>query len=200
MQTLSKRDKTLITVMGLVILLAVFLILTPSGGTAGNKNLLPLDEAKAKNVKTKLKYKDLLTEKERLEPQITRTTYNMAPEQLTAYVTEDLYALADRAGVHIREIKPLRSRTLPDGNVTRVPLEVRFRAPFQPNVIRFLYFAEDPTKKMVVDKFNITSTDARLKSVDVSAQITVYTRAAAKGSSGAGEGDTSASTDTTSGG
>ena len=195
MQTLSKRDKTLLLVMGIVVLLAVFLVMTPSGGASGPKNMLPLDEATAKNVKTKLKYRDLLAEKDRLEPQIKRITYNMAPEQLTAYITEDLYALADRAGVHIREIKPLRSRTLPDGSVTRVPLEVRFNAPFQPNVMRFLYFAEDPTKKMVVDKFSITSTDAHLKTVDVTAQITVYTRSAI-GAAGAGEGDTSESTNT----
>ena len=121
----------------------------------------------------------------------------MAPEQLSGVYHGKLIPLADKAGVHIREIKPLRSRTLPDGSVTRVPLEVRFNAPFQPNVMRFLYFAEDPTKKMVVDKFSITSTDAHLKTVDVTAQITVYTRSAI-GAAGAGEGDTSESTDTTS--
>ena len=68
MQTLSKRDKTLLLVMIVVVL---------SGGVPGNdafgrrggpwKNMLPLDEATAKNVKTEKQYKTLLAEKDRLE-------------------------------------------------------------------------------------------------------------------------------------
>ncbi len=202
MQTLSKRDRNLLIVMLLVIVSAVALTLTPSGkgGAAAAGSKLPLEEAHRQNIKTRLQEKGLAEERKRLQPQVARLTYNMPAEQLTAHISEDLYRLADRAGVHIREIKPLRSRPLPDGSVSRVPLEVRFRAPFQPNVMRFLYFAEDPANKMVVEKFNITSTDARLKSVDVDAQITVFTRAlAGANAAGAGQGDLSDSTDTGSG-
>lgn len=196
MQNLSKRDRSLVVVMLIVVILAVILKLAPSGSVA-NGPMLSLAEATTKNNKTRLALKAMQADQALMVPQIKRLTYTMPPEQLTAYVTEDLYALADRAGVHIREIKPLRAKALSDGSVTRVPLEVRFRAPFQPNVMRFLYFAEDPTKKMVVDKISINSTDTLLKSVDVSAQITVFTRSTAKSGSTGAEGDTSDSTDTT---
>lgn len=189
MQNLSKRDKNLIVIMLVVVILAGVLLLIPSGGAAGNSKMLSLAEAKQKNVKAQLAYRAMKADQDRLLPQINHLTYNMPPEQLTAYVTEDLYALAERAGVHIREIKPLRARVLSDGSVTRVPLEVRFRAPFQPNVMRFLYYAEDPTKKMVVDKISINSTDTQLKSVDVSAEITVFTRSTANSGSAGAEGD-----------
>lgn len=202
MQTLSKRDRTLLILMIVVVIGALALVLAPSGKAgATSRNQLPLEEARHKNIAAKVQLKQLATEQTLLKPQIARLTYNMPAEQLTAYVTEDLYKLADRAGVHIREIKPLRSRTLPDGSVARVPVEVRFRAPFQPNVMRFLYFTEDPAHKMVVDKINITSSDTRLKSVDVDAQITVYTRyVAGSSTTGAGQGDANDSPDTTNSG
>ena len=197
MQNLSRRDKNLLMIMLVVVVLAGVLLLMPSGGAAGNGKMLSLAEAKQKNVKAQLAYKAMKADQDRLLPQIKQLTYTMPPEQLTAYVTEDLYALAERAGVHIREIKPLRAKVLSDGSVMRVPLEVRFRAPFQPNVMRFLYYAEDPTKKMVVGKISINSTDTQLKSVDVSAEITVFTRSTAKSGSMGAEGDTSDNTDTT---
>ena len=198
MQTLSKRDRNLLIVMLIVIVGAAILLLTPSGkGAAAGGSKLSLEEAHRQNIKTRLQEKALEDDQKRLRPQVSRLTYNIPAEQLTTQMSEDLYALADRAGVHIREIKPLRSRALPDGSAARVPLQVRFRAPFQPNVMRFLYFTEDPANKMVVDKININSTDARAKSVDVDAQITVFTRnvAGATGT-GAAQGDTSDSTDT----
>ena len=198
MQTLSKRDKGLLGLMVAVILVAAFLLLTPSSkGGASSRNQLPLEEARHENLTTRKQLKAIDDEQKLLKPEISRLTFNMPAEQLTAHVTEDLYILADRAGVHIREIKPLRSRVLTNGSVASVPVEVRFRAPFQPNVMRFLYYTEDPARKMVVDKINITSSDTHLKSVDVDAQITVYTRyVAGSSSAGAGEGDASDSTDT----
>ena len=66
---------------------------------------------------------------DQMQPRIERLTYTMPPEQLSATVTQDLYTLAEKAGVHIREIKPLRAKTLKSGSLARVPLEVRFRAP-----------------------------------------------------------------------
>lgn len=193
MQTLSRRDKILLTVMFLVIFGAVALVMSPSG-KAGAGKILPLDEAVRQNRETKKKLQDLKADKVKLEPQVVQMTYDMPPEQLSATVTETLYELADKAGVHIREIKPLRARTLTDGTLTTVPLEVRFHALFQPNVMRFLYYAEDPAGKLVVDKISITSPDTHAKGVDVSAQITVYTRSAVKanttGAGQAGQGDT----------
>ena len=75
-------------------------------------------------------------------------------------------------------IKVRRLRKKPPRKVKyrRVPVEVRFRAPFQPNVVRFLYDLENPSGRMVIDKISITSADARFRTVEVSAQITVFTR------------------------
>lgn len=184
--------------MVLVLLVAGVLVLSPSGtGGAGAGKQLPLADAQKQRTEKKKQYKELTDDMTVKQPRIDRMTYNMAPEQLSATVTENLYLLADKAGVHIREIKPLRAKTLKSGTIARVPLEVRFRAPFQPNVMKFLYFAEDPANKIVVDKVSITSTDTHLKSVDVAAQISVFTRSLTGSSSGAGEGDTSDSTPST---
>ena len=91
----------------------------------------------------------------------------------------DIQAIALKSNIHIREIKPIKARKLADGSGSKVSMEVRFRAAFQPNVMKFLYLAEDPTGKMVVDKLSLTSADARFRTVEVSAQIAVFTRSTA---------------------
>jgi hypothetical protein len=135
--------------------------------------------------------------------------YNKPVEQLVPLVIRDLQATAQRAGIHLREVKPLRPKQVTEEPVirpgqkttrttqtthdvlgARVPVEVRFRAQFQPNVVRFLYDVENPAGKMVVDKISITSADAKFKVVEVSAQITVFTRSSA-GTSGGDSGETS---------
>ncbi len=195
---MSSRDKGLVALMIFVVLIGVVLKLLPSGtGGAGAGKQLSLEDAQKQTTQGNKQLKLMEDEMKARQPRIERMTYTMPAEQLSATVTQDLYTLADKAGVHIREIKPLRAKTLKSGNIARVPLEVRFRAPFQPNVMKFLYMAEDPANKIVVDKVSITSTDTHLKSVDVAAQISVFTRSLTGSSSGGGEGDTNDSTATT---
>lgn len=198
MQTLSSRDKGLVALMIFVVLVGAVLLLLPSG--SGGANLgkqIPLEDAQKQITQAKKQIKLMDDDIGMRQPRIERMTYTLPAEQLSATVTQDLYTLAEKAGVHIREIKPLRAKTLKSGTIARVPLEVRFRAPFQPNVMKFLYMAEDPANKIVVDKVSITSTDSHLKSVDVAAQISVFTRSLTGSSSGGGEGDTSDITPTT---
>ena len=195
---MSSRDKGLVALMIFVVLIGVVLKLLPSGaGGVGAGKQLSLEDAQKQTTQGNKQYKLMDDEMKTLQPRIEHMTYTMPAEQLSATVTQDLYTLADKAGVHIREIKPLRAKTLKSGSIARVPLEVRFRAPFQPNVMKFLYMAEDPANKIVVDKVSITSTDTHLKSVDVAAQISVFTRSLTGSSSGGGEGDTNDSTATT---
>src|SRR5436190_1211847 len=60
--------------------------------------------------------------------------------------------------------------------VMKVPLTLRFSSRFDQS-IPFLYNVEDPTGKLVVEKFNITMSDPKSKTVDVEVQIALYTEA-----------------------
>lgn len=190
MKIRSKRELYLVIfVVIFVPILLLWNVLNPpkTGGTAGK--LLPLEQAKKKTEDARRTLARLRNEQEEAEPRVAKMSYELPAEQLEPRVVRDLQLLADKAGVRFREVKPLRARALANGSV-RVPLEVRFRAQFQPNVVRFLYYVEDPNSKMVIDKINVTSADARFKIVEISAQITVFTRSTA-GVGGADQGDTS---------
>ena len=206
---MNKREQVLIGVAAVVLVGTVWYVLAPAG-SASKTNLVSLEQAVLKKNESLSNARRLLDEQVAVEPRVKARAYNKAADQLVPVVVGNLQAAADRAGIHLREVRPLRAKIVTDesdpkaiekaqttrssraGNAThellgaRVPVEVRFRAPFQPNVVRFLYDLENPSGRMVIDKISITSADARFKTVEVSAQVTVFTRS----SNGTAGGDT----------
>ena len=131
-----------------------------------------------------------------LQPRIMASSYEMSAEALQPRAVRDLQKIAARAGIHLRESKPLQPSGFHDAVGANVPIEVRFRTSFQPNVVRFLYYVEDPAGKMVVQKIDVTSTDAKFKTVDVTARSAVFTRSI-EGVRGSDIGETSDADKTT---
>jgi hypothetical protein len=186
---ISRREKILIVVCMVFLVAVVFWSLSSSGKAGAGRNLLPYEEAVTKTDVALKTAKKMDADQEEIDRHLHATAYDLPAEELTPHVIRDLQSLAAKANVHLREIKPLRARAIATGRGTRLPLEVRFRAPFQPDVVRFLYYVEAPATKMVVEKVNMTSADIKQREIDVSAQITVFTRSTA-GASGAEEGET----------
>jgi|SRR5579872_1241221 len=205
------KQRERVMVIGCVVVVAASLWFALSGNGAPRKtNLVPYDKALQQTAASKLNVRRLEQDEAVLKPRVASRSYNQPAEALVPIVVANLQTAADRAGIHLREVRPLRPKTVTDEqdpaaapksatarvsrNTThdvlgaRVPVEVRFKAPFQPNVVKFLYELEDPAGRLVIDKISITSADARFKTVEVSAQITVFTQSAA-GSSGTDTGD-----------
>ncbi|HZO87600.1 MAG TPA: type 4a pilus biogenesis protein PilO [Chthonomonadaceae bacterium] len=192
MRRLHKREQVLIVLCSVVVGAAVWLQLHPPPTPAGQSALLPPARAEQAYRAALRQIAQLSDDQAALEPRIARQAYDLPPDSLVPRLIRDLNRLADRAGVHLREIKPLRPHDLATASGTQVPLEVRFTAPFQPNVMKFLYFVEDPAGKMTVDKLALTSTDQKLKTVDVSAEIAAFTTWTAGAAAGAEGGQKSA--------
>lgn len=199
MQIRNKRDQYMVAFIIIGVLVLVWNFLFPPPKSGAKATLLPLAEAQHKTEVQKRTYLRLANDAKTLGPRIAREAYDAPVEELVPLVIRDLQSAAERAHVHLREIKPLRARSVGGLNLSRVPIEARFRAPFQPGVVRFLYELEDPAGKIVVDRLNITSGEARLKTVDVTVQISVFTRAiTSETGSGEGEASDAASKNTTS--
>jgi len=182
---ISPREKRMVTIGGvIVIVILIFNILTPSGGGTSLKGLVPYAKAVKDNELNVRNAARLSRETTELEPHVATLASDIAPDELVPRTIRDLQQIAAKAGVHIREVKPIRPRVLTSGMGSSVPLEVHFLAPFKPNTVKFLYLVEDPDGKTVVDKLDITSADPRQKTVEVAAQITVYTRSVAPGTTG----------------
>ncbi|MBC7529616.1 MAG: hypothetical protein H7308_18975 [Chthonomonadaceae bacterium] len=175
---MQPRERNLFIVAGVVVLgAALFSILNPSGATAAKKGIfLPVAEAEAKRETSLKELRQINLSSGTIEPNIEKMSFNRPAEELIPRVVRDLQRIAKQSNIRLQEVKPQRSRPLTSGQGEKVPIDIRFRAPFQPNVTRFLYFVEAPEGKMAIEKFNITTGDAKTRSVDVSAQIVVFTR------------------------
>ncbi|HLV79780.1 MAG TPA: type 4a pilus biogenesis protein PilO [Chthonomonadaceae bacterium] len=174
----TKRERTLLLIAIIVVpIILIVNYLMPSGhAAAGARALLPLSQANFKRdieTRTMARWRE---EEQQMQPQIARMSYDLPADQVVPQMVGDLQRIATRAGVHLGEIKPVKPDLLPSGAGAQVPVSVRFRAPLQPNTIRFLYEIEDPGGKFVVEKMDITSGDARFQTVEASAQISVFTR------------------------
>lgn len=174
---ISPRDKRMIYI-GVIVLVLIFAwnFLTPSTGAKSTAGMVPYAKATKDTEVNKHNEVRLTRELTDLDPKVSGLAYNTPPDELVPRTVRDLQRIAAKSGVHIREIKPIRPRVLGSGMGSSVPLEVHFQAPFQPNAMKFLYYVEDPAGKMVVDKLDISSADPRHKTVEVSAQVTVFTR------------------------
>jgi hypothetical protein len=121
------------------------------------------------------------SEIDRLKPRIEKLVYKDTPEKVLPQVIRSLQAQAKKAGINLREIKPLRARRL--STVTKVPVTVRFASPFDQS-LPFIYAVEDPSGKMVVEKFSISSPDSKSKTVDVEIQLALFTSSLADSETG----------------
>ena len=206
---MKRREQLMVGICVVVVAGALWLVLSPNG-TTGKGNLIPLEQALSKTAASRVNARKLQEEQLAVEPRVKDHAYLNPADQLVPLVIRNLQLAADRAGIHLREVRPLRPKLVTDesdpknatvvtkarttraGSTTheilgaRVPVEVRFKAQFQPNVVRFLYDLENPSGRMVIDKISITSADARFHTVEVSAQITVFTLSSA----GTAGGDT----------
>ncbi|CCW34034.1 Tfp pilus assembly protein PilO [Chthonomonas calidirosea] len=180
--TLGKRDKFLLVLLGLVVLLAAWLELTApkptnTGGISGK--ILPLEVAQRQYRADEASYRSLEDQQNNLQKNIEALAYDIPPDALMPRIIEQLEQSAAQSGVHLAEIRPLRPETTPSGQLMRVPVQVRFQAPFQPAVVKFLYAIEKPKGHLVVEKFDVGSRDTHQQVVSVTLQITAYTRAIA---------------------
>ncbi len=176
----TASERRMIILCLIVVAVAVPLMLFP--GSGGGKKLLSAKEARLQ-YDSKLKEKTQLeTDNDRLKPLIDQSLYKESPEQLIPKVIRTLQGFAKDSGIHLREIKPLRSKRL--GNVTKETLSVRFTTDFA-KTVPFFYRVDDPAGRLVMEKFNLTASDPKTRTVDVDAQIALYTQseaAAAEGS------------------
>lgn len=176
----TKRERKLVIIASAAMtILLIWNFMNPPGKSAHKTAIISLEEANLKKKAALKTLENISRDQDKLVPQISKMAYDLPPDQLEPRVIRDIQAIALKSNIHIREIKPIKARKLTDGSGSKVPMEVRFRAAFQPNVMKFLYLAEDPTGKMVVDKLSLNSADSRFRTVEVSAQIAVFTRSTA---------------------
>jgi len=181
----TPSERRMMVICLLFVAIGLPMLLFPGGG--GSKKLLSAKEAR-------LKYDDVVRQKaaldrdaDRLKPQIAKLSYPDAPEKLMPKVVLLLQKYAKQSGLHLREIKPLRPKRYP--TVTKETLSVRFTAPFS-QAVPFFYRIDDPSGKLVVEKFDVTSADPKSRTVDVDAQVALYTVASAGGSTAGAGGST----------
>jgi Tfp pilus assembly protein PilO len=168
---LKPGEKRMLVILVIVVAVAGWLMMSPTGPTG--KKLLSAAVARQK-------YQDADTERARLEkeiealqPAIDKMAYTEDPDAVVPTVVKTLQEIAAGSGIHLREVKPLRTRRL--GAVVKVPLSVRFTTEF-PKSIPFLYKVEDPDGRLVVEKVNITAPDPKKPTIEVDAQIALFTR------------------------
>lgn len=166
-------EKRMLVLCAIVLVVAVPLLLMPPGGS--KKALLPAPVAR-QQYEEKLKQKETLdAEMTQVQPKIGHAVYTEPPEQLVPKVVRTLQGYAKDSGIHLREIKPLRTRKL--GDLTKETMSVRFTSDFG-KTVPFFYRVDDPAGKLIIEKFNVTAADPKSRSVDVEAQVALYTTAA----------------------
>ena len=175
-------------VLGLIVLVVcVPLVLFPGGGSG--KKLLSARDAR-QQYESKLKEKaQLEAEDEQIKPKMDQMVYTDPPEVLIPKVITTLQGYAKDSGIHLREIKPLRAKKV--AGLTKETLTLRFTSEFG-KTVPFFYRVEDPAGKLVVEKFNLTASDPKSRTVDVDAQVALFTQATDANASGIGAGTTNA--------
>ena len=190
MQIHSKREKTFVIIGGVLVLAILFWnFASPAGSKTSKTTLLPLAEARHQHDLAHRNIARMLAEQDSFKKSVKHKAWKgkLTVDELVPIVVRELQRKAGQSGIHLREIRPLRPRMIAGGAGVGVPLELRFRAPFQPSIVRFLYHAEDvgePDGRMVVDKLDVTSSDPHAREVDVAAQVTVFTLSPSVGEGG----------------
>jgi len=175
----TKSERFLISIAGIAIVVGIPLMLTPPAGS--NKKLLPAAEARQQYRKTVNEKSSLDKETDEYAPKIKELASDELPDKIMPVMVKAIQACATNAGIHVREIKPLRPKQI--GTVTRIPLSVRFSSEFQ-KTTKFIYDLEDPKGKLVVEKYSVSSSDAKAGLVDIEIQVTMFTTANVAANSG----------------
>jgi Tfp pilus assembly protein PilO len=168
----NPRERYMLFLCAIVIVVGGWMGLSPTGDNG--KTLLPTAQARQKIQETSQQKQALDDESVRLKAALGKMVYTDPPDQLVPQVVRTLQGYARDSGIHLREIKPMRARRF--AAVTKVPLSVRFTTEFSKSV-PFLYKIEDPAGKLVVEKFNVTASDPKSRTVDVEAQVALFTQA-----------------------
>ena len=169
-------EKRMLILCILVAVIAVPYAMTPSGGS-GKQLLRPLS-ARQQYKEAANKKSLLQKDTERLKPEIAKLVYTDPPEILIPKIVKLLRIDEQKAGIHIHEIKPLRAKST--DNVTKQSLTLSFTSDFG-KAVPFFYLLDDPTGKIVVEKFDVSAADPKSHQVSVEAQIALYTMAADTG-------------------
>src|SRR2546425_10821173 len=103
---MNKREQLLLGACGVVVAASVWFALSPSGG-GGKTNLVPLEQAVAKTGQSRVNVRKLQEEQVAVEPRVKARAYNKAADQLVPVVVGNLQSAAERAGIHLREVRPL---------------------------------------------------------------------------------------------
>ncbi len=174
----TKSERNLIVIGGLAVAIAIPLMLSPPSGSS--KKLLPAAEARQQYKTVVLEKTALDKQTDEIRPKLKVLASDALPDVILPNMVKSIQECAKNAGIHIREIKPLRMKQI--GTVTRIPLNVRFVSEFK-QTTKFLYDIEDPAGKLVVEKYSVSSSDAKSGLVDVEVQLTMFTTAKAAANS-----------------
>src|SRR5438067_7212565 len=104
----NSRERFLIVLCLLVVAIGIPLLLFQGGGD--NKKLLPRAEARQKYQKAAQQINATRLETDMLKADLQRLTFRESPEDVVPRVIRALQEQAKAAGLHLREIKPLRAR------------------------------------------------------------------------------------------
>jgi len=170
----TARERVLILVGLVVVAVAGYLIFAPQDGA--DAGTMSSATARSRYEAAMKQKKDADGKIASLKPKVDTATYNATSERVMPDVLRTLSDDARLAGIHLREVKPLRPRSV--GGLTKVTLTVRFTSEFG-RVVPFVYHVEDPQGKLVVEKLNVSSPDPKSRQVDVEVQVGLYTVAGA---------------------
>jgi hypothetical protein len=107
----------------------------------------------------------------KLEHSLQRLAERRPPSSLSARAVADLDRRARKAGIHLREVKPLPPRPLE--GATAVPLQVTFAAPF-PRAARFLAELRADPGGLAVDRAVIAASTANSDQVTVNLRVMLF--------------------------
>ncbi len=173
----TKREKVLVAVAVIVVLIAVYLSSSSPGSSSSNASgpMLPLSQAVKKYDDGKTKYVALGNEVDTLQPLIYHLTSSKSADALSPLMASSIMDMAAKASIHITSLRPLSPEIVADGQAERVPTEIQFDAPFEPNAIKLLYLLEDPKGKYVVDQVQLTTHERHRNMVSVTARVSMFT-------------------------
>ncbi len=167
----NPRERLLILLCTVVVVVAVVMVLNPADGSA--KKLVPAAEATKKSREYVQQARDMILESDELKKRIARASQTKPVDEVVPEMVIQLAKLAKDAGLHLREIKPIRAKRI--AGLTRIPVTVRLTTEF-PKCIPFLYSIEDPAGKLVIDRLNVSATDAKSREVDIEVMVSAFTQ------------------------
>jgi|YelNatPaOPRAMG01_1025707.scaffolds.fasta_scaffold02945_10 Tfp pilus assembly protein PilO len=167
----NKRERWLIIMAVLSIVTSVPFMFTPTSGLT--KALLPANVARQKYQQAVEQTTEMIQDGKRMRHKLSEWTFHSNPDALIPQLIDTLQKQSVKGGVHLMEIRPLR--TIQNDKLAMIPISIRCECPFD-KAIAFLYYLEDPSSKMVVDRVDISSSGTNSNLVDMNAQIATYTQ------------------------